>query len=80
MFCFKTIVQLQATQEKLISGIRGEHEKTENHKIDSLPQESSTPRRSEKDDGIFSFLLFSLVLFIATICLVILVLLSSSRH
>lgn len=79
MFCFKTIVQLQATQEKLISGIRGEHEKTENHKIDSLPQESSTPRRSEKDDGIFSFLLFSLFLFIA-ICLVILVLLSSSRH
>lgn len=79
MFCFKTIVQLRATQEKLISGIRGEHEKTENHKIDSLPQESSTPRRSEKDDGIFSFLLFSLVLFIA-ICLVILVLLSSSRH
>lgn len=79
MFCFKTIVQLQATQEKLISGIRGEYEKTENHEIDSLPQESSTPRRSEKDDGIFSFLLFSLVLFIA-ICLVILVLLSSSRH
>ena len=79
MFCFKTIVQLQATQQKLVSGIRGEHEKTENHKIDSLPQESSTPRRSEKDDGIFSFLLFSLVLFIA-ICLVILVLLSSSRH
>lgn len=79
MFCFKTIVQLQATQEKLVSGMRGEHEKTENHKIDSLPQESSTPRRSEKDDGIFSFLLFSLVLFIA-ICLVILVLLSSSRH
>lgn len=79
MFCFKTIVQLQATQEKLVSGIRGEHEKTENHKIDSLPQEFSTPRRSEKDDGIFSFLLFSLVLFIA-ICLVILVLLSSSRH
>lgn len=79
MFCFKTIVQLQATHEKLVSGIRGDHEKTENHKIDSLPQESSTPRRSEKDDGIFSFLLFSLVLFIA-ICLVILVLLSSSRH
>lgn len=65
MFCFKTIVQLQATQEKLVSGIRGEHEKTENHKIVSLPQESSTPRRNEKDDGIFSFLLFSLVLFIA---------------
>ena len=79
MFCFKTIVQLQATQEKLVSGIRGEHEKTENHKIVSLPQESSTPRGNEKDDGIFSFLLFSLVLFIA-ICLVILVLLSSSRH
>ena len=79
MFCFKTIVQLQATYEKLVSGIRGDHEKTENHKIDSLPQESSTPRRNEKDDGIFSFLLFSLVLFIA-ICLVILVLLSSSRH
>ena len=79
MFCFKTIVQLQATQEKLVSGIRGEHEKTENHKIVNLPQESSTPRRKEKDDGIFSFLLFSLVLFIA-ICLVILVLLSSSRH
>ena len=79
MFCFKTIVQLQATHEKLVSGIRGEHEKTENHKIDSLPQESSTPRRNEKDDGIYGFLLFSLVLFIA-ICLVILVLLSSSRH
>lgn len=79
MFCLKAIVQLQATQEKLVSGMRGEHEKTENHKIDSLPQESSTPRRNEKDDGIFSFLLFSLVLFIA-ICLVILVLLSSSRH
>lgn len=63
MFCFKTIVQLQATQEKLVSGMRGEHEKTENHKIDSLPQESSTPRRNEKGDGIF--LLFSLVLFIA---------------
>ena len=55
MFCFKTIVQLQATQEKLISGIRGEHEKTENPKIDSLPQGSSTPRRNEKDDGIIIF-------------------------
>ena len=63
MFCFKTIVQLQATQEKLVSGIRGEHEKTENHKIDSLPQESSTPRRNEKDDGIFSIYCLALFYF-----------------
>ena len=55
MFCLKTIVQLQAKQETLVSGVRGEHEKTENHKIDGLPQEASTPRRNEKDDGIFSF-------------------------
>ena len=53
-FCYKNIAEIQARHDEMVADMKEECQKSENPRIDGLPQESSTPTKNEKDDGIIN--------------------------